>query len=277
MDIELNGVNYHIIDEGQSDKVALLLHGMPDTAEIWRPQIDALVKAGYRVIAPDMLGYGKTDKPQDTARYAGEQIIGDMLSLIEKLQLQTIDIVGHDWGAFAAWELVLNAPSLFRRHVAISVGHPDRMMRMAGPDELKESWYMYLNALPEAEKLYAARDGEFFRQLIIPTHPSIDEVWSRLQDPVALNGMLNWDRANPMSAFYLAMISSEAAPRKCQVPTLGIWSGGDTYLWEEQMKGTGEFMEAEWCYERIENASHWVMANEPDRVNALILRWFEAD
>ncbi|MEC9363612.1 MAG: alpha/beta hydrolase [Pseudomonadota bacterium] len=271
MNIELNGAHYHVIDEGRGEQVVLLLHGMPDTAQVWRHQIDALVQAGFRVIAPDMLGYGLTDKPQDSARYKGEQIIGDMLALIDTLQLQNIDVVGHDWGAFVSWELVLNAPELFRRHVAVSVGHPDRMMSMSGPEEVKESWYMYLNALPETDRLYAARDGAFFRQFIIPTHPEADEVWSRMKDPRALTGMLNWDRANPMSAFYLAMVTNEAGARKCQVPTLGIWSSGDTYLWEDQIRTSDALMDAAWRYERIEGASHWAMLDAPERVSALLL------
>lgn len=271
--LALNGANYHVIDAGDGDRVVLLLHGMPDTSAVWRHQVDALVKAGYRVIAPDMLGYGNTDKPQDAARYRGENIIGDMLALIETLKLQQLDVIGHDWGAFASWELVLNAPQLFRRHVAVSVGHPDRMMAMTRPDEVKESWYMYLNALPDTDKLYAANNGAFFRRFIIPTHPEPDEVWSRMKDPQALNGMLNWDRANPMSSFYLAVVTSGAEARKCTVPTLGIWSSGDTYLWEDQIKTSGALMQAPWRYERIEGGSHWVMLDDPQRVNALLLEW----
>ncbi|WP_339675568.1 alpha/beta hydrolase [uncultured Zhongshania sp.] len=274
-EISLNGINYHVIDAGAGDNVVLLLHGQPDTASVWRYQIDALVKAGYRVIAPDMIGYGQTDKPQETARYQGELIIGDMVALLDALELKQVDVIGHDWGAFVSWELVLNLPERFRRHVAVSVGHPDRMMSMSGPEEVKESWYMYLNGQPDTASLYAAKDGEFFKHFIIPTHPEIDEVWSRMQNPSALNGMLNWDRANQMSSFYLAMVSGESEPRKGQVPTLGIWSSGDTYLWEDQIKTSGALMDADWRYERIEGGSHWVMLDRAQEVNALILDWLE--
>lgn len=60
--IAVNGVNYHVFDQGDSDRVVMLLHGMPDTSDVWRHQVPALLAAGYRVIAPDLLGYGETDK-----------------------------------------------------------------------------------------------------------------------------------------------------------------------------------------------------------------------
>ena len=71
------------------------------------------------------------------------------------------------------------------------------------------------------------------------------------------------------------MVSGESEPRKGQVPTLGIWSSGDTYLWEDQIKTSGALMDADWRYERIEGGSHWVMLDRAQEVNALILDWLE--
>ena len=87
--------------------------------------------------------------------------------------------------------------------------------------------------------------------------------------------MLNWDRANQLASFYLAYMSGQLEYPKCKVPTLGIWSGGDVYLPEEQMKKSGEFMDAQWRYERLEEGSHWVLLDQPDRVNRLILDWLK--
>ncbi len=274
--ITLNGAAYHVSDQGQGDRAILLLHGMPDTAEVWRHQIAVLLQAGYRVIAPDMLGYGRTDKPQDALRYRGERILGDMLALLDALGLARVDVVGHDWGAFVSWELALNVPERIRRHVAISVGHPDRVTSMSSPAEVKESWYMYLNAQADAAALYAADDGRFFRTFIIPSHPEADEVWSRMKAPEAMHGMLNWDRANPMAAAYLATAANRGTPRRCTVPTLGIWSSGDTYLWEDQIRSSDVLMDSPWRYARIEDASHWVMLDRPAQVSALLLEWLQA-
>lgn len=239
-------------------------------------RINALVDAGFRVIAPDMLGYGETDKPEDLARYRGENLIADMVALLDMLELKQFDVVGHDWGAFVSWELALNFPERIRRHVALSVGHVDRLMGVQSVAEVVESWFMYLNGQEGAPALYAANDGAFYKQWLIPTHPDIEEVWSRLKDPRAMRGSLNWDRANPMSNAYLA-IETAGRQRRGTVPTLGIWSSGDAYLCESQIKETGKLMDAPWRYERIEGSSHWVMLDAPERVNALLLEWFKAD
>jgi pimeloyl-ACP methyl ester carboxylesterase len=85
--------------------------------------------------------------------------------------------------------------------------------------------------------------------------------------------MLNWDRGNQVPSFYLAYMKGELEYPKCRVPTLGIWSRGDNYLWEEQMVSSSEFMDAEWRYERLEQGSHWVMLDQPEEINRLFLDW----
>ena len=274
--MKLNGVNYHVGEQGSGDKIVLLLHGMPDTSSTWDYQVPALVEAGYRVIVPDMLGYGETEKPAEASRYALENILGDMLALLDTLGPKQVDLIGHDWGAVTSWELVLNFPERFRRHVALSVGNTDLAMTMESISQVSSSWYMYLNTEEATPQLYAANDGAFFKRFIIPTHPEIDEVWSRVKAPDAMLGMLNWDRGNPMAAAYLAMATSTAAPRKCTVPTLGMWSTGDTYLWESQVKDSGTLMAAPWRYLKVDNASHWLMLDQPQQVNTAILEWLSA-
>ena len=80
--IEVNGVYLHVIDEGQGDPV-LLLHGFPDSSQLWRHQIPALVSAGYRVLAPDLRGFGQSDKPQAVEQYAFPQVLGDVVGLLD--------------------------------------------------------------------------------------------------------------------------------------------------------------------------------------------------
>ncbi len=273
--VEVNQVSYHVSDQGEGDKAVLLLHGMPDTSSLWKHQVPELLRAGFRVVAPDLLGYGKTDKPEAVERYGGELIIGDVIALIEVLGLKQMDIVGHDWGAFLSWELVTHLPDLFRRHVAISVGHPALFFGELSIQALKENWYMYLNCQDAAPDLYALNDCEFARKFIMPTHPELDEVCERLKDPAAVRSMLNWDRANQLASSYLAYMSGQLAYAKCSVPTLGIWSSGDVYLPEEPMKKTGEFMDAEWRYERLEGGSHWCVLDQAKQVTRLLLDWLK--
>lgn len=276
--IKINDVNYHVYDEGDSDQVVVLLHGQPDTSGMWEHQANALVNAGFRVIAPDMLGYGETDKPQATERYAADHLLVDILALFEHLQLTKMDIVGHDWGAFVSWELVLRKPEMFRKHVALAVGHPGGIFGDMSMSSVKDNWYMFMNCQQHAAELYAQNNFKFLRESFMPTHPDLDEVTSRMSDPAAMNGMLNWDRANQMVSFYLAHGQGEIDYGKCKVPTMGVWASGDAYLPDENwMTSTAQLMDAEWRYERIEGASHWMMMDEPEAVANLLLDWFRVD
>jgi pimeloyl-ACP methyl ester carboxylesterase len=101
-------------------------------------------------------------------------------------------------------------------------------------------------------------------------------VCARLNDPAAMRAMLNWDRANQLASFFLAYLSGQVEIARCRVPTLGIWSAGDAYLPEEPMKKTAEFMDAEWRYERLEEGSHWVMLDQAESVNRLLLDWLNS-
>ena len=276
--IQINDVNYHVYDEGDSEQVVLLLHGQPDTSGMWEHQAAALVEAGFRVVAPDMLGYGQTDKPQAAARYAADHILADILALTEHLQLPKMDIVGHDWGAFASWELVLAKPEMFKKHVALAVGHPAGIFDDISMESVKTNWYMFMNSQEHAAELYAQNNFRYMREVLIPSHPDLEEVTGRMADPAAMNGMLNWDRANQMVSFYLAHASGQLEYGNCKVPTMGVWSSGDAFLPEESwMTSTAKRMDAEWRYERIEGASHWMMMDAADTVTNLLLDWFRVD
>ncbi len=272
--VEINGVNYHYYDEGQGDRTALLVHGMPDTSSIWKELAAMLVKQGYRVVAPDLLGFGESDKPQDVDRYSGELLVNDTLAIIEHLGLSNIDVVGHDWGSFIVWEMVLGRPELFRKHVALSVGHPGAMFGDMSIESVQENWYMYMNCQTHAGELYAYNDFKFLRESFLPSHPGLDEVCDRLKDTEAMNSMLNWDRANQVLSFYLAHSMGEMNYDNCQIPTMGIWSKGDVYLSEKWVTVSKDFMDAEWRYESVEG-SHWMMLDNSEVVCRLILDWFE--
>lgn len=121
--IEVNGIHLNVFDQGKGE-VVLLLHGMPDTLNVWKYQIPVLLKAGYRVVAPDLIGYGESDKPKALEHYKSANVEKDLLALIDQLGLKDINLIGHDWGAVIGWDLVSFYPERFKSYVALSVGHP---------------------------------------------------------------------------------------------------------------------------------------------------------
>ena len=119
--IETNGIRMRIAEMGDEGPLVLLAHGWPESWYSWRHQLPALARAGYRVVAPDMRGYGETDAPEAVEDYDIEQLADDMVGIIDEIGVEQAVIVGHDWGAIVAWNSVLLHPSRFSGLVAMSV------------------------------------------------------------------------------------------------------------------------------------------------------------
>jgi len=118
--IETNGIRMHIAEQGEGPLV-LLCHGFPESWYSWRHQLRALAEAGFKAVAPDMRGYGQTDRPAEIEKYTLFHLVGDMLGVLEALQTETTIVVGHDWGAPVAWHAALLRPDRFRAVVGLSV------------------------------------------------------------------------------------------------------------------------------------------------------------
>ena len=118
--IESNGIRLNIAEQGKGPLV-LLCHGFPESWYSWRHQIGALAAAGFRAVAPDMRGYGKSDAPESIDQYTIFHLVGDLVGLLDALEAPSAVIVGHDWGANIAWQAARLRPDRFRAVVALSV------------------------------------------------------------------------------------------------------------------------------------------------------------
>ncbi len=111
--VEANGIRIHLAEQG-SGPLVLLCHGFPESWYSWRHQLSALSEAGFHAVAPDMRGYGLTDRPAEIERYTLFHLVGDMVGVLDALGEKTAVIVGHDWGAPVAWHAALLRPDRFR-------------------------------------------------------------------------------------------------------------------------------------------------------------------
>jgi len=118
--VEANGIRMHVAEEGEGPLV-LLCHGFPESWYSWRHQLRALAQAGFRAVAPDMRGYGKTERPEAIDKYTLLHLVGDMVGLLDALGERQAVIIGHDWGAPVAWHAALMRPDRFRGVVGLSV------------------------------------------------------------------------------------------------------------------------------------------------------------
>lgn len=268
--VEVNGVSLHVVDEGAGRPV-LLLHGFPDSSYLWRHQVPALVSGRFRVIAPDLRGFGRSGRPERVEDYALPLVVADVVSLLARLDLEQVDVVGHDWGSALGWLIAALAPERVRRLVAISVGHPG-VRRHLGIEQREKSWYMLLFQFAEAEALLTADGWKLFREWT-RGEGDFERYLEDLARPGALTAGLNWYRANLHPRVQLTPLPLPPV----RVPVLGIWSSGDHYLVENHVRLSEQFVEAPWRYERVEGASHWVPLDAPDRLNRLLLEFLPAD
>lgn len=258
--LRVDGLEMAVQVEGSGPPV-LLLHGFPDRADLWRHQIEDL-KADFTVIAPDLRGFGDTDRPDGVEPYKVSAVVKDLLGLLDALAVDRTHVVGHDWGAGVAWAFSLFAAERLDRLVVLSVGHGGVAYDLP---QREKSWYMLLFQFEEAEALIRREDWALLRDWA-GTHPELDRVIADLERPGALTAALNWYRANLHPRRELR----PARPYPpVTAPTLGIWSSGDAYLNEAQMTGSAAFVD-DWRYERIEGAGHWMQLDAPDAVSALI-------
>ncbi|ANN17104.1 epoxide hydrolase [Amycolatopsis orientalis] len=166
---EVNGITMHFVEQGEGPLV-LLLHGWPETSHSWRHQIGPLAEAGYRVVAPDQRGYGRTECPAGVEQYTLLHLVGDVVGLIEELGERQAIVVGHDWGAPVAWHTALLRPDIVRGVAGISV--PPAPRAPAPPLSLLrqhfgEGFYqIYFQRPGVAEAEFGADPRTTFRRLL---------------------------------------------------------------------------------------------------------------
>ena len=157
-DIETNGITLHVTEQGEGPAV-LFCHGFPDTSYTWRRQMKAMASAGYRAIAPDMRGYGRSSAPVDASLYTPLHTTGDLIGLLDALEIPRAVLVGHDWGATHAWNAALMRPDRFTAVFCLSVPFVPRgdvsvfdRMRKAGH---QDKFYMFEQIRPDADEIWA--------------------------------------------------------------------------------------------------------------------------
>lgn len=268
--IRVNGVDLAVLVEGEGDPV-LLLHGFPDSSQLWRNQIPALTSAGFRVIAPDLRGFGASDRPEGREAYAVPALVGDVMAVLDELGVAAARVVGHDFGAVVGWSLAAFVPGRVQCFAALSVGHPNGYFASRRQREL--SWYMLLMGFDGVAEEWLPKDGWSRFRTVFDSPPDFDRYVEELSQPGALTAALNLYRANigPQD-----LISEEQPLPPIKCPTLGIWSSADNLCGEEQMKNSANFVEGGWRYERVEGSGHWIPLDAPDRLIELLVPFLKS-
>lgn len=264
-------ITLSVHDTGGVGSPVLLLHGWPDRAALWTHQAAALAGAGYRVVVPDLRGFGDSDRPAEVEHYPMRALVADVLGIADALGIDRFALAGHDWGASLGWAVTLASPRV-TRYAAFSVGHP-AAFATAGFRQKAMSWYMlWFQFLGVAEQVMPAEDWQFLRGWLHATlpdgHPMAARHVADLSRPGALTASLNWYRANVDPARFVPTTMPQ--PPRITVPTMGVWSDGDLALTEGQMRGSSAYVD-DFRFERVEGCGHWIPEEAPEAASALLL------
>ena len=264
MRTDVNGAALDVFDEGAGEPV-LLVHGFPDTHDVYRHQVPALVEAGYRAITFDLRGFGGSDKPTDTAQYTPEMTIADVAGVLDAVGVEKAHLVGHDWGAILAWTFATAMPDRVSSLTALSLGHLAAYQgSRLGAGE--KAWYILQFQNPLVEE-WLLRDGAAnFRGFFARIRTSTG--WSR---PSARRARSRGARA--VSRMGAAGGASRAADRVPEARPAGARRArrARSLLTERQMADSETYVSGSWRYESLPDVGHWLTLEVPDRINELLL------
>lgn len=282
-------VDLHVVERGSGNPV-VLLHGFPELAYSWRHQIDALADAGYRVLAPDMRGYGRSEAPDEVEAYDVIELCGDVTRVLDDAGVERAAVVGHDWGANLAWHFALMHPERTACVAGISVPLVPRapapplgiMRRHLGED-------FYIVWFQEPGVAEAALERDVRRTLITPevwtaewaarndenprVPPFMTEgdlaVYVGEYERTGFRGGLNWYRNIDRNWERTAYLDD----RKIEMPALFMAGTRDStmkWMTPDLMKDRVTDLRTE----LVEGAGHWLQQERPDEVNAALLALF---
>lgn len=281
--LEANGIRFRALAAGPLEgPLVLLLHGFPELAISWRHQLPALAQAGYRAVAPDMRGYGGTDK---RGPFDFDTLAKDVAGLVRALGRDQAVIVGHDWGGGVAWAAAFRQSAVVERLVVLNCPHPAVLARdlFRNPRQLARSWYMFFFQIPflperlltrdhAANVARALRGGAFVKEAFRPDE--LEPYRANFDQPGAASGALGYYR----SAFRSALgMYRRAKANPVTAKTLIIWGARDRFLGRELLEpqknapffAPGNLPEIQF----IGEAGHFVQNEAPEKVNAALLEW----
>ena len=280
-EISANGARFHAAETGTGPLV-LLLHGFPEFWWAWRSQLVALSEAGFRVVAPDLRGYGASDKPP--RGYDLLTLAEDVAGMVRALGEREAVVVGHDWGALLGWTVATRHPQIVRRLAVLSMPHPLRLRSAIRlhPVQLRASAYALRFQLPRLPERWLTRHDavNVGRLMAAWTAPgwSDAEASRRYRDAMGIPGV-----AHSALEYYRWFVRSLPRPDGARAarllaagvrcPTLQVHGELDGCMPTATAIGGGRYVEAQYDWRLLSGVGHYPHEEAPERINTLLLNW----
>jgi pimeloyl-ACP methyl ester carboxylesterase len=293
-----------VYEQGEGPPV-ILLHGFPEIAFSWRHQLPALADAGFRAIAPDQRGYGRTTVPPDISDYRMSELIADVHGLLDSLELESAVFIGHDWGALVLWHMAMLAPEHIDKLIILNIPHylrspvdPIAIMRERFGDDF---YIVNFQDSDEADRVFSADTTHFINRMMRKNQitreqfeqlPPQQQVVSLLRTVMSehaggealldeaelayyadafarsgLTGPINWYRNWTHNWEQLAGVSQQI-----DIPTLFIGATNDVLISMQYIEGMKPLV-SDLTIHMLEDCGHWTQQEKPDEVNELMIDW----
>lgn len=281
-----NGISLHYASAGEKGKpLILFVHGFPEFWYEWEAQL-AEFGNDYFAVAPDLRGFNLSDMPSELSAYKAKHIVDDLRQLVAHLSYEKFVLVAHDWGGAVAWNFAIALPQLLHKLIIVNSPHPYLFMQALATDPAQKAASEYMNWLrAEGSEAALAKDNFALLEGLLsgmgksPTPWFTNEVrakyhecWSR-----GLTGGVNYYRASPLhppTEKNPGPLKLEINPAdfRVKVPTLVIWGEEDIALPKSLLDGLGDFVD-DLKVERIPEGSHWIIHEQPQRINRLMRKF----
>jgi pimeloyl-ACP methyl ester carboxylesterase len=278
--IAANNTEFSYLECG-SGKLALLLHGFPDTPQTWRHLMPQLANAGYRVVAPFMRGYAPSAVPTDGC-YQTAMLARDANALHEELGGDgDAVIIGHDWGAPSVYGAAIDAPSRWKKVVGMAVP-PTAALGLAfvqNLEQIKRSWYMFFFQHGLADLVVGANNHAYIEMLWRDWSPGydasfdLDGVKKSLADPKNLQAALGYYRATLGDGYRDPSLKALQDQMGSAVPTqplLYLHGANDGCIGAEVVEAAKSMSPANVQFAIVKDAGHFLQLEQPQKVNKLI-------
>ncbi|HET7510833.1 MAG TPA: alpha/beta hydrolase [Solirubrobacterales bacterium] len=275
--VRARGLEFHYAEAGSGEDVVLCLHGWPQHWYEWRHLMPALADR-YRVIAPDLRGFGWSEAPRDG--YEKENLADDVLAILDELGLERVKLVGHDWGGWVGFLLCLRQPQRFERFLALNILPPWTSMRAMAP-HLWRFWYQWLIASPGLG--YRLHRGGRFIPKVLAGGSVRRAVWDEATLHAFSDTFTEPARAMAAVQMYRTFTLREApaigrgryTDARLQVPTKLLFGTGDAALRHQLLAGYERHAEA-MEVEKVDGCGHFIADEMPDLVASNARAFFGA-
>jgi pimeloyl-ACP methyl ester carboxylesterase len=302
--VDTNGMRMAVYEQGRGPAV-VFLHGFPELAFSWRHQLPALADAGFRAIAPDQRGYGRTTVPPNVSDFRVSELIADVHGLLDALDLESATFVGHDWGALLLWQMAMLAPKRIERLVILNIPHfprspvePIGMIRNLLGDDF---YIVNFQDSDEADRVFDSDPRHFISRMMrrnqitreefdkLPRERQVISLLRAVRSARAsgeallteaeldyyataftrsgFTGPINWYRNWTHNWEQL-----DGVDQQIDIPTLFIGARNDVVIGLHHIEAMKPLV-SDLSVHVLDDCGHWTQQEKPKEVNRLILDW----